>query len=64
MENLAWRFDPPPGGALLESRYVSSVPGTIKEATMKNPLESIWGTIICGLILTVVLYWAALALLH
>jgi len=31
---------------------------------MKNPLESIWGTIICGLILTVVLYWAALALLH
>jgi hypothetical protein len=61
---LAWRLDPPPGGALLESRYVSSVPGATKETTMKNPLESIWGTIICGLILTVVLYWAALALLH
>jgi hypothetical protein len=61
---LAWHLDPPPGGTLLESRYVSSVPGTIKEATMKNPLESIWGTIICGLILTVVLYWAAQALLH
>jgi len=64
LKNLAWRHDPPPGGALLESRYVSSVPGTNKETTMKNPLESIWGTIICGLILTVVLYWAALALLH
>jgi len=31
---------------------------------MKNPLESIWGTVICGLVLTAVLYWAALALLH
>ena len=25
---------------------------------MKNPLDSIWGTVICGLILTVVLYLA------
>jgi hypothetical protein len=25
---------------------------------MKNPLESIWGTIICGLVLTVILYLA------
>jgi hypothetical protein len=25
---------------------------------MKNPLDSIWGTIICGLILTVILYLA------
>jgi len=49
---------------LLESALVSSPPETIKERTMKNPLESIWGTIICGLILTAVLYWAALALLH
>jgi len=31
---------------------------------MKNPLESIWGTIISGVILTAILYWAALALLH
>ena len=23
---------------------------------MKNPLDSIWGTIICGLLLTVILY--------
>jgi hypothetical protein len=25
---------------------------------MKNPLDSIWGTIICGLIVTVILYLA------
>ena len=24
---------------------------------MKNPLDSIWGTIICGLLLTVILYY-------
>jgi hypothetical protein len=24
---------------------------------MKNPLDSLWGTIICGLILTVILYF-------
>jgi len=23
---------------------------------MKNPLDSLWGTVICGLILTLVLY--------
>ena len=27
---------------------------------MKNPLDSIWGTIICGLVLTVILYYAVL----
>jgi len=27
---------------------------------MKNPLDSIWGTIICGLVLTVVLYYVVL----
>ena len=26
---------------------------------MKNPLESIWGTIICGVILTAILYAVA-----
>ena len=31
--------------------------------TMKNPLESIWGTIISGLVLTVVLVVAAKSLL-
>ena len=23
---------------------------------MKNPLDSLWGTVICGLVLTVILY--------
>jgi hypothetical protein len=31
---------------------------------MKNPLDSIWGTIICGVILTAILYVAASALLR
>ena len=31
---------------------------------MKNPLESIWGTVICGVILTAILYFAARTLLH
>jgi hypothetical protein len=26
--------------------------------TMKNPLDSIWGTIISGLVLTAILYFA------
>ena len=26
---------------------------------MKNPLDSLWGTIACGLVLTAVLYWLA-----
>jgi len=24
---------------------------------MKNPLDSLWGTIISGLVLTLILYW-------
>ncbi len=31
---------------------------------MKNPLDSIWGTIICGLILTAILYIAVKGLLN
>ena len=26
---------------------------------MKNPLDSLWGTVIAGLVLTVILYYAA-----
>jgi hypothetical protein len=26
---------------------------------VKNPLDSLWGTIICGVILTVILYYVA-----
>jgi len=28
----------------------------IGRKTMKNPLDSLWGTIICGLILTLILH--------
>ena len=24
---------------------------------MKNPLDSLWGTVIAGLVLTLILYW-------
>ena len=26
------------------------------EGAMKNPLDSLWGTVICGLVLTLILY--------
>ena len=29
---------------------------------MKNQLDSIWGTIICGVVLTVVLYYVVIAI--
>ena len=28
-----------------------------KEENMKNPLDSLWGTVISGLVLTLILYW-------
>ncbi len=30
---------------------------------MKNPLDSLWGTVICGLILTVILFYLARAMM-
>jgi hypothetical protein len=30
---------------------------------MKNPLDSLWGTVISGLVLTVVLYYLARAII-
>jgi len=40
-------------------------PGAAKKMriTMKNPLDSIWGTIISGLVLTVILYYAVKSML-
>jgi len=35
----------------------------IPEITMKNPLDSLWGTVISGLVLTVVLYYLARAMM-
>jgi hypothetical protein len=29
---------------------------------MKNPLDSLWGTVICGLVLTFILYYIVQAL--
>jgi hypothetical protein len=29
----------------------------LRRSTMKNPLDSLWGTVISGLILTVILYF-------
>jgi hypothetical protein len=33
-----------------------------QEATVKNPLDSLWGTVISGLVLTAILYFIARAL--
>ena len=30
---------------------------------MKNPLDTLWGTVICGLVLTAVLYYLARAMM-
>jgi len=43
---------------LLEFDRPAKVGGAQGETTMKNPLDSLWGTTICGLILTLVLYLA------
>lgn len=34
------------------------------DSTMKNPLDSLWGTIVCGVILTAILYFVAEAIVH
>ena len=31
---------------------------------MKNPLDSLWGTVISGVVLTVILYYVVNAALH
>jgi hypothetical protein len=31
---------------------------------MKNPLDSLWGTVICGIILTVILFYAVKVAMH
>lgn len=31
---------------------------------MKNPLDSLWGTVISGLILTLVLYFVVVKMMH
>jgi hypothetical protein len=36
--------------------HLRTVPQSTEEDAMKNPLDSLWGTVISGLILTVILY--------
>jgi hypothetical protein len=31
---------------------------------MKNPLDSLWGTVICGLVLTLILYYVVKLAIH
>lgn len=42
---------------LLEWRAPGSPVRQKRSITMKNPLDSIWGTIISGLVLTAILYF-------
>jgi len=43
-------------GARIRGHVVPIYP---ERKTMKNPLDSLWGTVISGLVLTVVLYFLA-----
>ena len=36
---------------------------SIRSKTMKNPLDSLWGTVISGLVLTVVLFYLVKAMM-
>jgi hypothetical protein len=53
----------PRGKLLLEWRAAGSPVRQKRRITMKNPLDSIWGTIISGLVLTVILYYAVKSML-
>ena len=47
---------------LLESNAHLRPLGCEQETPMKNPLDSLWGTIISGLVLTVILYYVVRSL--
>jgi hypothetical protein len=53
----------PDGRQLLQCAVARLLCDTKRSVTMKNPLDSIWGTIISGLILTAILYAAVRNLL-
>jgi hypothetical protein len=48
---------------LLEFAHNRRPPTVDEEGTMKNPLDSLWGTIISGLVLTAILYYVVRGLL-
>jgi hypothetical protein len=43
--------------ATAEPAFIARRPAIPWENTMKNPLDSLWGTIISGLVLTAILYY-------
>lgn len=47
---LAWLLWLPYAGCFPNNNHEQ------KEAAMKNPLDSLWGTVISGLVLTLILY--------
>ncbi len=47
----------------LTLRHKKSIPRNNKETFMKNPLDTLWGTVITGLVLTAVLYYVAKSLM-
>jgi hypothetical protein len=48
---------------LLESTVAFDHPVDNRRSPMKNPLDSLWGTVISGLVLTAILYYAVRTLL-
>jgi len=45
------------------ARVFLAVPTAQGEILMKNPLDSLWGTVISGLVLTVILYFVVKSIL-
>jgi hypothetical protein len=45
------------------AEYPGKQPLLWRNFPVKNPLDSLWGTVICGVILTVVLYFVANAIM-
>jgi hypothetical protein len=64
IDNAAGREFPAPRSERSELAHGSSNQRRKGEIKMKNPLDSLWGTIISGLVLTVILYFVVQSLIH
>jgi uncharacterized membrane protein YkvI len=58
-----WAVRFPAASLPASSRFVFSSYERRKGESMKNPLDSLWGTIISGLVLTVILYFVVKSLI-
>ena len=60
----SWQADVNGAGRrrLLESNAHLQPLGCEQETPMKNPLDSLWGTVISGLVLTIILYYVVRSL--